>query len=263
MKKVVLLSLGLTACVTTDEGRKMQDQILELQQRSLKMSWVGLSYATKCRKQADDMRRLLDENKRLTVSLADASKKAERVQMDIMQVQRTSLRTFRSSRQLQRTVDYRSQSDNKAGTAQQHAGEESASSRKSRRFITKRTNITAGKYPGARYMLDAFVARYPTDARAARAQSMIGDSRYAEANIATRSAPTARSSTISPRATRSGRDFQKRPVLPSAQILQRERRLTLISSWPATPKAASAAKSRADKEIAQVQRQGRLHHEVS
>jgi hypothetical protein len=87
-KPVVLLSLGLLAsCVTTDEGRRMQDQIVELQQRSLKNELGGVELKNEIQKQADDLRKLLDEAKRLTVSLADASQKAERVQLDIMQVQ--------------------------------------------------------------------------------------------------------------------------------------------------------------------------------
>ncbi|MFO0656010.1 MAG: hypothetical protein U0787_13145 [Polyangia bacterium] len=115
-KLVVLLSLGLAACVTTDEGRKMQDQILELQQRSLKNELGGVELRNEMQKQADDMRRLLDEAKRLTVSLADASQKAERVQMDIMQVQGKFEDIQKQLEQLQRTfVDYRSQSDNKLG----------------------------------------------------------------------------------------------------------------------------------------------------
>ena len=183
MKKlVVLLWLGLGACVTTDEGRKMQDQILELQQRSLKNELGGVELRNEMQKQADDMRRLLDEAKRLTVSLADASQKAERVQMDIMQVQGKFEDIQKQLEQLQRTfVDYRSQSDNKLGQLSSTlAKSPPVPESPDALYNEAHQHYTAGKYPEARYMLDAFVARYPTDARAARAQSMIGDSHYAE-----------------------------------------------------------------------------------
>jgi TolA-binding protein len=182
-KPVVLLSLGLLAsCVTTDEGRRMQEQILELQQRSLKNELGGVELRNEMQKQADDMRRLLDEAKRLTVSLADASQKAERVQLDIMQVQGRFEDISKQMESLQRTfTDYRSQSDSKLGQISSTLAKNPPLPESPDTLFTEaHAHFVAGRYAEARYMLDAFVTRYPADTRAARAQSMIGDSHYAE-----------------------------------------------------------------------------------
>ncbi len=182
-KPVVLLSLGLLcACVTTDEGRKMQDQILELQQRSLKNELGGVELKNEIQKQADDLRRLLDEAKRLTVSLADASQKAERVQLDIMQVQGKFDDIQKQIEGLQRSfTDYRNQSDSKLGQISSTLAKNPPLPESPDALFTEATgHYQAGRYPEARYMLDAFVARYAMDSRAARAQSMVGDSHYAE-----------------------------------------------------------------------------------
>ena len=182
-KPVVLLALGLlSACVTTDEGRKMQDQILELQQRSLKNELGGVELKNEIQKQADDLRRLLDEAKRLTVSLADASQKAERVQLDIMQVQGKFDDIQKQIEGLQRSfTDYRNQSDSKLGQISSTlAKNPPIPESPDALFSEAQSHYQAGRYPEARYMLDAFVARYATDSRAARAQAMVGDSHYAE-----------------------------------------------------------------------------------
>lgn len=182
-RKVVLLSLGLLAsCVTTDEGRRMQEQILELQQRSLKNELGGVELKNEMQKQADDLRKLLDEAKRLTVSLADASQKAERVQLDIMQVQGKFDDIQRQLDGLQRSFsDYRNQSDNKLGQISSTLAKNPPIPESPDALFTEaQTHYQAGRYAEARYMLDAFITRHASDGRAARAQAMVGDSHYAE-----------------------------------------------------------------------------------
>src|ERR1700712_4240919 len=76
-----------TGCVTSDEGRRMQEQLDQVIEKSKKTEVGGAELATKVQQQNDELRRLLDEAKRLTTNLADASQKAERLQTDMMAVQ--------------------------------------------------------------------------------------------------------------------------------------------------------------------------------
>lgn len=184
MKTRALLCVCMvSSCVTTDEGRRMQDQITELQQRSLKAEASSVELRNEMQKQADELRRLLDEAKRITVSLADASGKAERVQLDIMQVQGKFEDIQKQIEQIQRNFgEYRSQSETKLGQISNTLSKNPPIPDGPEPLFTQaHQHHLAGKYADARYLLAAFLARYPQDAKAPRVQSMIGDSYFAEA----------------------------------------------------------------------------------
>lgn len=179
-----LFSLG---CVTTDEGRRMQQQLDELKDRSMKVELGGVQLAEKVQTQSQELQRLLTEAKRLTTNLADASQKAEALQTDLMQVQGKFDDLQRQLDSLTRQfTEWRGQTDTKLDQINNQVAPKSAPlpENPDQLFAEGAGRMTSGKYAEARRFLDAFVSRYATDARAARAQYLIGEAYYSEGKYA-------------------------------------------------------------------------------
>lgn len=182
------LVLGLTtgcSYVTLEEGQRMQEQINQLQQRSTQKTQ---ELGDKLQQQSEELTKVLSEARRLTTSLADSSQRVTQQQADLLQLQGRL-------EELQRTVDslqkqfteYRAQSDTKLEqlvNATTAAKNPPLPETPEGLFTEAQKKFDARQWNDARRMFDAFVNRYATDPRAARAQFSIGDSYFQEGKYA-------------------------------------------------------------------------------
>jgi tol-pal system protein YbgF len=182
------LALGPAGCVTTDEGRRMQEQIDQLLEKSKKNEAGGVELAGRVQQQSEELRRLLDEAKRLTTNLANASQKAEQLQADLMQVQGKFDDMQRQLDALQKSfTEYRAQSDTKLEqlvNATTVAKAPPLPDNPEAMFAEGQRKFVAGQWNDARRVFDAFVNRYPGDQRASKAQFLIGDAYFSEGKFA-------------------------------------------------------------------------------
>jgi tol-pal system protein YbgF len=181
-------AVATSGCVTTDEGRRMQEQIDQLLEKSKKNEAGGVELATKVQQQSEELRRLLDEAKRLTTNLANASQKAEQLQADLMQVQGKFDDMQRQLDALQKSfTEYRAQSDTKLEqlvNATTVAKAPPLPDNPEAMFAEGQRKFVAGQWNDARRVFDAFVNRYPGDQRASKAQFLIGDAYFSEGKFA-------------------------------------------------------------------------------
>jgi tol-pal system protein YbgF len=184
-----LLGGFLTAgCVTSDEGRRMQEQLDQVIEKSKKTEVGGVELAAKLQQQSEDLRRVLDEAKRLTTNLADASQKAERLQTDMMAVQGKFDDMQRQLDALQKSfTEYRAASDTKLEqlvNATTVAKAPPLPDNPEAMFAEAQRKFVAGQWNDSRRVFDAFVNRYPNDQRASKAQFLIGDAYFSEGKFA-------------------------------------------------------------------------------
>jgi tol-pal system protein YbgF len=184
----LLGGLLVSGCVTSDEGRRMQEQLDQVIEKSKKTEVGGAELATKVQQQNEELRRLLDEAKRLTTSLADASQKAERLQTDMMAVQGKFDDMQRQLDALQKSfTEYRANSDTKLEqlvNATTTAKAPPLPDNPEAMFAEGQRKFVAGQWNDARRVFDAFVNRYPNDQRASKAQFLIGDAYFSEGKFA-------------------------------------------------------------------------------
>jgi len=187
-----LLPVGLSACVTTEEGQRMQQQISQLQQGS-QQSRQELS--EKLQRQSEELNRLLDEARRLTSSLADSSQKSDKLSTEFIQLQGRIEEMQKSLDALQKQfTDYRAHSDTQLEQVSNNIATiknpplpdnpDALFNEADRKLVTREFNEARRRY-------DAFLNRYPQDPRCAKAQLNIGEAyfqenKYANALIALR-----------------------------------------------------------------------------
>lgn len=181
-----LLPFGLCACfVPAEEGQRMQQQISQLQQRSQQSNQ---ELSDKLQRQSEELNKLLVEARRLTTSLADSSQKSDKLQADLLMQQGKLEEMQRTLDSLQKQFgDYRAQSD----THLEQLGNTIATMKNpplpdnpDGLFAAAQSKLDARQYSEARRIFDAFLSRFPTEARAARAQFGIGESYFQEAKYA-------------------------------------------------------------------------------
>ncbi len=184
----VSLSLSLLpACsyVTQEEGQRMQQQITQLQMLSQQSSQ---QVAEKLQRQSEELNRLLDEARRLTSSLADSAQKTNQLTADQLVLQGKIEELQRSVDALQKQFnDYRAASDTKLeqlGNTVATVKNPPLPETPDALFAEAQKKLDARQYNDARRMYDAFINRFPTDARAAKAQVAIGDSYFQETKYA-------------------------------------------------------------------------------
>lgn len=166
----------------------MQEQIDQLLEKSKKTEVGGAELASKVQQQNEELRRLLDEAKRLTTTLADASQKAERAQSDLQAVQGKFDDMQRQLDALQKSfTEYRAQSDTKLEqlvNATTVAKAPPLPDNPEAMFAEGQRKFVAGQWNDSRRVFDAFVNRYPSDQRASKAQFLIGDAYFSEGKFA-------------------------------------------------------------------------------
>lgn len=181
-----LIGFG-AGCVTTDEGRRMQQQLDELKERSMKVELGGVQLADKVQAQSQELQRLISEAKRLTTTMADTSQKNEALQTDLMQAQGKFDDLQRQLDSLQKQfTEWRGQTDTKLDQINNQVAPKATPlpENPDQLFAEGAGRVTAQKYAEARRYLDAFVSKYATDARAAKAQYLIGEAYYSEGKFA-------------------------------------------------------------------------------
>ncbi|HEX2571417.1 MAG TPA: outer membrane protein assembly factor BamD [Polyangia bacterium] len=185
-----LLLLG--GCgVPQEQGQKMMNDIAKLQQRSQMFD----EQAAKLQKATSEaemelgrLRKLVDEGQNAIKSSADLGLSVEKLKVDLATITgrlddlQTSMTALNKS-----FTDYRAQSDIKIeqvvnATTNQKAppipeNADGVYSQAQQRFNDK-------SWVDARRLWEAFLARYPQDARAPKAQFMIGESYLAETRYA-------------------------------------------------------------------------------
>ena len=183
-----LIGFGLlSSCsyVTQEEGQRMQQQISQLQLLSQQSSQ---QLAEKLQRQSEELNRLLDEARRLTSSLADSAQKTNQLTADQLVLQGKIEELQRGVDALQKQFnDYRAASDTKleqlsntVSTVKNPPLPETPDAL----FSEGQKKLEARQYNEARRVFDAFINRFPTDVRAAKAQIIIGDSYFQEAKYA-------------------------------------------------------------------------------
>jgi TolA-binding protein len=163
----------------------MQQQIAQLQQVSRQSSQ---ELSEKLQRQSEELNKLLDEARRLTTSLADSSQKTDKMQSDLLLLQGKIEETQRTLDAVSKQfTDYRAQSDthleqlsNTIATIKNPPLPDNPDGL----FAAAQQKLDSRQYNEARRIFDAFLNRYPTDARAAHAQLQTGESYYQEAKYA-------------------------------------------------------------------------------
>jgi tol-pal system protein YbgF len=191
-RRMIMLGLLLGGCgVTQEQGMKMMNDIAKLQQRS-QMSDEQAGKLQRATREAEmelaRLRRLVDEGQTALKSSADLGLSVEKLKVDLASMAgrvddlQTMMTTLNKS-----FTDYRAQSDIKieqvvSATTNQKAppipeNADGVFGQAQQRFNDK-------NWVDSRRLWDAFLARYPQDARAPKAQFMIGESYLAESRFA-------------------------------------------------------------------------------
>lgn len=190
--KMIMLGLLLGGCgVPQEQGMKMMDDIAKLQQRAQ----MSDEQAAKLQKTTGEaqmelarLRKLVDEGQNAIKSSADLGLSVEKLKVDLAAMTGRLDDVQNSMMALNKSfTDYRAQSDIKIeqvvnATTNQKAppipeNADGVYTQAQQRFNDK-------SWVDARRLWEAFLARYPQDARAPKAQFMIGESYLAETRYA-------------------------------------------------------------------------------
>lgn len=184
---LALVPAGLGGCsyVSLEEGQKMEQQIAQLQQRSQQSNQ---ELGDKLQRQSEELNKLLEEARRLTTSLADSSQKSDKLSADLLMLQGKVEEMQRGLDGLQKQFsDYRANSDTKLeqlGNSVSTIKNPPLPDNPDGLFAEAQHKYDARQFNEARRVFEAFLNRYPNDARAAKAQINIGESYFQEAKYA-------------------------------------------------------------------------------
>jgi tol-pal system protein YbgF len=191
---VVMGALSASGCfafVTKDEGKALSDRIEEVRSMSTKNEQRAGELATEMDRQLKRLKQVVDEATRVvTRNSADVGESVQKLQTDLGQLTgRIDDLQHSQDALMKQFQDYRAASDTKLEslTNQMTAAKnppmpETADAL----YAEAERRLQATQWQDARRLYEAFVNRYPTDARAARAQFNIGEAyagekRYANA----------------------------------------------------------------------------------
>ena len=176
--------------VTLEQGQKMEQQIVQLQQSS---QASNQELADKLSQQSQELTKLLEEARRLTSSLADSSQRTERLTTDVIILHGKLVDVQRAVDALQKQfTDYRASTDSRVdqlGSTVSTIKTPPLPETPDGLLSEGQKRLEAKQYPEARRMFESFLSRFPSEARAAKAQAGLGEvffqeARYANAIIA-------------------------------------------------------------------------------
>lgn len=182
---LVPASLGGCSYVSLEEGQRMEQQIAELQKRSAQSNQ---ELGEKLQRQSEELNKLLEEARRLTTRLADSSQKSDKLSADLFMFQGKLEETQRGLDALQKQFsEYRANSDTKLeqlGNSVSTIKNPPLPDNPDGLFAEAQHKFDAHQYNESRRVFEAFLNRYPNDARAAKAQINIGESYFQEGKYA-------------------------------------------------------------------------------
>ena len=197
MKTVPLFALasimlgGCFAFVTKEEGRELKQQLEEVKGLSAKNEVRAAELAKQMDAQLRRLKQVVDEaTKVVTRNSADVGQTAEKLQTDLGQMQgRLDDLQHAQDALTKQFQDYRASSDTKLEqltNTMTAAKAPPLPETPDALFAEGEKKLAAMQWVDARRLFDAFVNRYPTDPRAAKAQYDIGEAyggekRYANA----------------------------------------------------------------------------------
>jgi tol-pal system protein YbgF len=187
----VLAAAGCFAFVTKEEGREMKQQLEEVRGLSAKNEVKAAELAKQMDAQLRRLKQVVDEaTKVVTRNSADVGQTVEKLQTDLGQLQgRLDDLTHGQDALTKQFQDYRASSDTKLEQLTNTltaAKSPPLPETPDALFAEGEKKLTGGQWVEARRLFEAFVNRYPTDHRAAKAQFSIGEAyggekRYANA----------------------------------------------------------------------------------
>lgn len=188
----LLLSASLSGCfafMTKEEGREMKQQIDDVKNLSAKNEVKAAELAKELDDQLHRLRAVVDEaTKVVTRNSADVGLQVQKLQTDLAQLTgRIDDLQHAQDALTKQFQDYRAASDTKI---EQLVNNSTAAKNPpipdtpDALYAEAQKRMEAQQWPEARRLLEAFVNRYPTDKRAARAQYDIGDAYNAEKRTA-------------------------------------------------------------------------------
>jgi tol-pal system protein YbgF len=182
---------GLAGCLTLEDGEKLRAEIRDVRNLSAKNETRAAELAGQMDEQLKRLRQVVDEATRVvTRNSADVGGKVDKLQIDLAQLTgRIDDIQHAQDALTKQFQDYRAASDTKLeqltnATATAKAPPVPETPDAVMAEADKR--LAAQQFTDARRLYEAFINRYPTDARAAKAQydigeAYMGEKRYANA----------------------------------------------------------------------------------
>lgn len=183
----VLLS-GCFAFVTKEEGREIKQQIEDVKGLSSQNEVKAAELAKQMDVQLKRLKQVVDEaTKVVTRNSADVGQTVEKLQTDLGQLQgRVEEMQHSQDALMKQFQDFRANSDTKLEQLTNAANASKAPpipETPDAVFADAEKKLAAQQWLEARRLFDAFVNRYPTDARAGKAQFNIGEAYAGEKRL--------------------------------------------------------------------------------
>lgn len=185
----VVVSTGCFAFMTKEEGREMKQQLDEVKGLSAKNEVKAAELAKQMDTQLRRLKQVVDEaTKVVTRNSADVGQTVEKLQVDLGQLQGRIDDIQHSSDALTKQFqDYRASSDTKLEqltNATTSAKAPPVPDSPDALYSEADKRLVGSQWVDARRLFEAFINRYPQDARAAKAQFAIGEAYAGEKRFA-------------------------------------------------------------------------------
>jgi tol-pal system protein YbgF len=185
----LIVASGCFAFVTKEEGREIRQQIEEVKGLSAKNEVKAADLAKQMEQQLRRLKQLVDEaTKVVTRNSADIGQTVEKLQTDLGQLQgRVDDLMHAQDALTKQFQDYRASSDTKLEqltNTMTAAKAPPLPETPDALFTEAEKKLTAAQWVEARRLFEAFINRYPQDARAAKAQYDIGEAYGGEKRFA-------------------------------------------------------------------------------
>ena len=190
VKKIVMGALVLTAgCATLEDRDNLQRQIKDVRELSAKNEVHAAELAKQMDEQLQKLKGVIDEANRVVLrNSADVGSKVDKLTTDLGQLTgRIDDLQHTQDALTKQFQDYRAQSDTKLEqltNASTQAKAPPIPETPDGVMSEGDKRLSAAQFSDARRLYDAFLNRYPQDARAPKAQFQIGESYLAEKKFA-------------------------------------------------------------------------------
>jgi len=180
---------GCFAFVTKEEGRELKQQIDDVRTLSAKNELRAAELAKELDEQLKRLRTVVDEaTKVVTRNSADVGLQVQKLQTDLAQLTgRIDDLQHAQDALTKQFQDYRAASDTKIEQLVNNSAQAKnppMPETPDALYAEAEKRLKAGEWLEARRLFDAFINRYPADARAARAQYNIGEAYNSEKRTA-------------------------------------------------------------------------------
>jgi tol-pal system protein YbgF len=188
MNKILLLIPLCTGCLTLEDGEKIRAEIRDVKSTSAKNEMRAADLGKQLDEQLAKLKAAVEDARVATRNSADVGGKLDKVQMELAQLNSRVDEMQRASDAITKAFqDYRASSDTKLEqlTNQTTAAKapplpETADGV----YAEGEKRLAAQQWQDARRVFGAFINRYPTDARAPKAQYSVAEAYFGEKRFA-------------------------------------------------------------------------------